>query len=67
MNLGEKLKTLRRDKGITQIELAKILNVDKGVVANYETNRRFPNIHILVKIADYFEVTTDYLLGRTQI
>lgn len=63
---GQKLKMLRTSKKLNQSELSKILGVSSSTVGMYEQGRRFPDQIILTKIADYFDVTTDYLLGRTQ-
>lgn len=61
---AEKLKKLRKEKGITQIDLAKILNVANGTIGNWESGNRQPDYITLQKIADYFNVSVDYLLGR---
>lgn len=62
--LGQILKSLREEKGITQGGLAKILNVSRSSVANYETGVREPDIACIGDIADFFKVSVDYLLGR---
>lgn len=62
-NLFQIVKTLCREKGITQKELAKIIDVSQNTIKNWENN--LPNSDTLLKIADYFGVTTDYLLGRS--
>lgn len=62
-NLFQIVKTLCREKGITQKELAKIIDVSQNTIKNWENN--LPNGDTLLKIADYFGVTTDYLLGRS--
>jgi transcriptional regulator with XRE-family HTH domain len=62
-NLFQIVKTLCREKGITQKELAKIIDVSPNTIKNWENN--LPNGDTLLKIADYFGVTTDYLLGRS--
>lgn len=61
---GEILAELRQDKALTQEQLAKILFVSKGTISNYENGVHFPDIEKLVALADYFGVTTDFLLGR---
>ena len=63
--LNENIKTLRTQKGLNQVELAKELCVTKQCVSNWENDNVLPSIEMLVKIADYFGVTTDFLLGRT--
>ena len=62
--IGNKLKELRKKCGLTQKAFAKLFGVSGGTVAMWETNRRQPDYHTLCKIADYFNVTTDYLLNR---
>ncbi|HBG4564248.1 TPA: helix-turn-helix transcriptional regulator, partial [Clostridioides difficile] len=64
---GNRLKDLRTEKRITGEEFGKILNVTKVAVSNWESDRRFPDQNTLKKIADYFDVSIDYLLGRSNI
>jgi len=52
--------------GINQVEFAKIMNVTKQCVSNWENDNVLPSIDMLMKLADYFHVSTDYLLGRTE-
>jgi transcriptional regulator with XRE-family HTH domain len=63
MDLGKNLKHFRKAKGVTQVQLAKDLGIDKSTIACYETNRNEPNIDMLKKLALYFDVTLDDLLG----
>ncbi|AJE10458.1 helix-turn-helix domain-containing protein [Clostridium botulinum] len=65
--IGERIKELREEKGINQLELSKILNVHKGSVSNWENNKRTPDADMLTKIADFFNCSVDYLLGNTDI
>ena len=62
---GKILKSLREEKCITQDMLANVLNVSRSSVANYETGVREPDIACLEDIADFFGVSVDYLLGRS--
>ena len=62
--LGLKLKELRKEKGLTQKQVAEILKVDSSTVRKWELSLREPNLSSLIKLADFFEVSTDYLLGR---
>jgi len=64
MNFSVRLKTLRKSKNITQTELGKILNISKSAVAMYEVGAREPNFELLQKIAEYFNVSVDYLMGK---
>lgn len=62
--LAVRLKQLRARKKRTQGEVAKVLGVTRPAYTAYETGKRNPDYETLQKIADYFEVSTDYLLGR---
>ncbi|AJD29899.1 helix-turn-helix transcriptional regulator [Clostridium sporogenes] len=66
VTFGNRLKKLRKDKGLTQEELGKILKVTNVAVAKWESDNRFPDKDLLVQIADYFNTSLDYLLGRTE-
>lgn len=61
----ERLVKLRTDKGLSQYDLAKALGLSRGQLSNYELGTRQPDNATLIKIANFFDVTTDYLLGRT--
>lgn len=61
--LNEQIHLLRTNMGISQIELAKKLGVTKQSVSNWENDNILPSIEMLVKIATFFGVSTDYLLG----
>nr|WP_213974942.1 helix-turn-helix transcriptional regulator [Tepidanaerobacter acetatoxydans] len=63
--LGNRIKTLREREGLTQIEFAKILNISNTTLSQYESGQRVPSDEIKTKIADFFGVTIDFLLGRT--
>jgi len=63
--LHSRLVKLRKDRGMTQQQLSDILHISRGTYAQYEIGRRTPDYDILHKLADFFEVSTDYLLGRT--
>lgn len=60
-----KLKNLRLQKDINQADLGRIVGVGKTTISNYETGYSVPDLDILIKLAEYFQVTTDYLLGLT--
>ncbi len=60
-----KIKELRMEKGIEQQDLAKIIQIGKGSISNWEVGRTEPSIEYIIKLANYFEVSTDYLLGRS--
>ena len=63
---GKRLASLRKKMGISQYELADRLGFSRGQLANYEQGKRQPDFDTLQKIADFFEVSTDYLLGRSE-
>ena len=60
-----RLKELRKKKGISQLRLATDLNTTQNTISRYETGEREPGIDELIKIADYFNVSVDFLIGRT--
>ena len=60
-----RLKELRLDKGLKQSELANILMTTQATIGKYERGDLEPNLDFLKKLADFFEVSTDYLLGRS--
>lgn len=62
--LGGNIKELREAKNLTQRELAKILKVANSTLSQYESNIRIPSDDVKVQIADFFNVSIDYLLGR---
>ena len=64
---GLRLKALREKKGLTQRELADLLKVTPKAVSFYELGEREPSFSALTYLADFFNVSTDYLLGQTDI
>ena len=65
LSLNDNIKKLRIAQGLNQVEFAKILCVTKQCVSNWENDNVVPSIEMLCKIADFFGVSTDYLLGRS--
>lgn len=61
---GEILAELRQDRKMTQKDLAQAMFVTVGTISNYENGVHYPDVEKLISLADYFNVTTDYLLGR---
>ena len=59
---GDMIKNLRQSRGLNQVQLAVSLNVSKQTVSNWENNNILPSIEMLVKISQFFSVSTDYLL-----
>ena len=64
MNLGETIKFLRKGKALTQAQFAREFGISSGAIAMWETNKRQPDGETLTRLADFFGVTVDYLLGR---
>ena len=65
--IGNILKQLRIDKGLTIAKAAEIFDVASRTYSSYELEEREPNLSLLQKFADYYNVSTDYLLGRTDV
>lgn len=64
--LRKRLRELREAKGLTQLQLAENLEIGRVSVSNYENGDRTPDIDLIIKFADFFDVSTDYLLGRSE-
>lgn len=64
--LGEQIKKLRSNKRLSQVELASKLCVTKQSVSNWENENIMPSIEMLIRIAEIFGVTTDFLLGLSE-
>ena len=67
MRIGEIIEELRADRGLLQKDLGKFLNVSVATISHYETGKNIPDLHTLARLADLFEVSTDYLLNRTNL
>ncbi len=65
MTFAECLQELREDRNISRKELAAFLNISVSTLGMYEQGRREPNIDMLIKLADYFNVSLDFLVGRS--
>lgn len=65
MNFPLRLKSLRKERKLTQEALGEKINVTKVSISGYENGNRTPDTETLQKLADFFDVSTDYLLGRT--
>ena len=63
--LNENIKSLRLSYNLSQVELASALGVSKQCISNWENDYIQPSVEMRIKIAKYFNVTTDYLLGLT--
>lgn len=62
---SERIKALRKEKGLTQEELGNIIGVKKYSIHSYENEKNCPEMKGLIGLADYFGVSIDYLVGRT--
>ena len=60
--IAKRLSELRKEKGVKQDEIAELLNVKRATVANYETGKRAPDYETIIKLADYYGVSCDYIL-----
>ena len=63
--MQERIRELRKSSGLTQQELGAVLGVAKNTVSQYETGRNTPNDDIKIAMANYFNVSMDYLMGKT--
>lgn len=60
-----RIKDLREDRDLVQKQVAAILEIDQRVYSTYETGKREIPLHLLIRLADLYQTSTDYLLGRT--
>lgn len=65
MTLGQRIKQLREEQGLTQGRFSELIGVSKSAIGMYETDKREPNLETLDTIADYFNVDMDYLRGKS--
>lgn len=65
MNMGDKLKSLRIEKKLTQKQVADRIGLAISAVSSYESGSRYPSYDVLIRLAHIFHVSTDYLLGMT--
>ena len=67
MTFSERLVELRKSRGLTQKQLAADLQLSELAIQHYEAQRRKPAFDVLLSVADYFDVSLDYLVGRSDI
>ena len=67
VDFGEKVKHLRLGMGLTQMQVSERLHISKAMISSYETGTRLPSYDVLIKFAQLYGVTTDYLLGFDRI
>lgn len=65
LGFGKRLKELRQEKNLTQVDLGKILLLNKSSISRYELTNQLPEIDTLQRMAKYFNVSLEYLLGET--
>jgi transcriptional regulator with XRE-family HTH domain len=63
VNMGERLRALRLEKRITQTEMSRRIGVSKAMLSAYELEQRAPSYEVLIRLAAFFGVTSDFLLG----
>ncbi len=61
-----RIRELREDRDLRQIDVANATNIDQKTLSNYETGRTNPDSYAIIKLAEFFGVTCDYLLGVTE-
>lgn len=66
VDFSQRLKQLRKDKHLTQAQVAERIGVTASMVSSYETDIRLPSYEVMLRIADIFGVSVDYLLGRQE-
>ncbi len=64
MNRNNRIRELREDKDLRQIDVALATGIDQKTLSNYETGKTNPDSYSLIKLADFFDVSIDYLVGR---
>ena len=62
---SKRLRILRKNKNLTQAQLGNALNLENSTISSYERNKIMPSSDVLLKIAKYFNVSVDYLIGNT--
>lgn len=67
LSLSQRLRELRKQNGYTQNEIAELLNCTQVTYSNYETVRRCISIQSLIRLAEFYNVSTDYMLGISDI
>ena len=65
MNFSEAFRRFRKDRGLTQKDVAMAIGIREAVYQRYEQEKAVPSVNVLIKIANAFNVSADYLLGRT--
>jgi len=66
LSIGQRISLLRKQKNWSQVELSKKINASREIISRYERNESQPSIEMIVKIANAFNVTVDYLIGQSE-
>lgn len=66
-SFSSRLRELRTEIGLTQKEFAQAMNISRSCAASYEHGKREPSLELLSKIADFFDVDSDYILGKSDV
>ena len=66
-NIKNRIRDLREDLDLRQIDVANATGIDQKTLSNYETGKTNPDSYSIIKLADFFKVSTDYLLGISEI
>ena len=61
--MGERLRALRKERGLGQNQLAELLNISNASVSYWETGKQIPSAEVIFKFATFFEVSADFILG----
>lgn len=64
--MKNRIKDLREDRDLRQIDLSTATGIDQRTISNYETGKTSPDAYALIRLADFFGVSIDYLIGRTE-
>lgn len=63
--MNNRIRDLREDRDLRQVDVSEAIGIDQRTLSNYETGKTNPDSFAIIKLADFFGVSTDYLLGRT--
>ena len=66
-NIKNRIRDLRENMDLRQIDVSKATGIDQKTLSNYETGKTNPDSYSIIKLADFFQVSTDYLLGYSDI
>lgn len=61
------IKSLRKEKGLTQVQLAETFNLDQTTISKWENGKALPDSQLLIRLSKFFDVSTDYLLGISSL